>query len=314
MPPNGGTPRLQGTSGGIPCGHHALQEETDGGHRPPLQRFEVLCVSESDIVGGMRRSTSRIGKLPREVLEQVNEKLYAGWEYPQVREWLFEEVAEEDVPALGLVKGEKFSEVWLRAAKLPANAGHFCQFALGTWYRAHHGRWVREKILRGEAMKTIRRAAVLTREAAAAESGSRPASLRDESAAGADSGCGRAETEGQVSINGGDVLMRSVLIDAISQVTNIGGSAVAPGAMPDSRPPASAREVAQLAQAWARLKQGDVEAEKLKLKTESKLEMAFKELSTELRNDPEAMELFNKLHAVVKRLEEKEKKAGKKAA
>ena len=67
----------------------------------------------------MRRSTSRIGKLPVEVFEAVNEKLSQGWEYPQLRRWLFEEVAEEDVPALGLLKGEKFSQVWLRSAKSP---------------------------------------------------------------------------------------------------------------------------------------------------------------------------------------------------
>jgi len=90
--------------------------------------------------------------------------------------------------------------------------------------------------------------------------------------------------------------MRSVLIDAISSVEE------------SKKDP---KEIAQLANAWARLNQGRMEEEKLKLKTETKLQMAFKELSTELRNDPEALELFNKLHAVVKRLEEKE--AGKMA-
>src|SRR5580698_10512186 len=128
----------------------------------------------------------------------------------------------------------------------------------------------------------------------------------------------RPTTEGDevISVSGGDVIMRSVLIDAISQVSTCGGSAVAPGAMADemadSRPPASAREIAQLANAWARLNAGTVEEEKLKLRTESKLEMAFKELSKDVRSDPEARELFQKLYAVVKRLEEeKAKKMGR---
>ncbi len=102
-------------------------------------------------MGGMRRSTSRIGKLPGEVLEQVNEKLYASWEYREIRKWLFEEVAVVDVPALGLVKGEKFAEVWVRSGKSTANAGHFAELALGNWFRTWHGVWVREQLLRSES-------------------------------------------------------------------------------------------------------------------------------------------------------------------
>src|ERR1017187_456870 len=161
----------------------------------------------------MGRATSRVGELPPALLVGGNEKLYKGWEYPQVREWLFEEVAVEDVPALGLAKGEKFGLVWLRAAKSPSNAGHFCQLALGTWYRARHPQWVREKILRGESMRVVKRAAVLTREAAAAESGDEPRSSRSQNR----DKLHRGETVSD-TVSGGDVLMRSVLIDAISNV------------------------------------------------------------------------------------------------
>jgi hypothetical protein len=214
--------------------------------------------------------------LPPGVLEAANEKLYKGWEYPQVREWLFEQVAEEDVPALGLAKGEKFGLVWLRAAKSPANAGHFCQLALGTWYRARHPQWVREKILRGESMRVVKRAGVLTKEVVA---GGPRSQNRGESAADADS-------DAQVSVEGGDILMRSVLIDAISSVEE-GGK--------------DRREIAQLANAWARLNQGKMESEKLRLKTEDSRKAAFDELGKDVRGNPEAMELFKKLRAVMSR-------------
>src|SRR5580704_6238056 len=110
----------------------------------------------------MRRSTSRIGKLPSALLEEVNEKLYEGWEYRRVRKWLFEEVAVEDVPALGLVKGEKFGLVWLRAGKSTEHAWHHCELALGSWFRTWHGVWVRQKLLRSEPLRTIKRAKELT--------------------------------------------------------------------------------------------------------------------------------------------------------
>ncbi len=260
----------------------------------------------------MRRSTSRIGKLPPGVLEAVNERLYKGWEYPQVREWLFEQVAEEDVPALGLLKGEKFSQVWLRSATSPANAAHFCQLALGTWYRSRHPQWVREKVLRGEAMKVVKRAGVLTREVGVLTGGNREnrggeargGAGSDADLTGGNRGNGGG-TEDEVSIEGGDILMRSILIDAISQVTN--ASAAAPGAMPDSSTARGGlggggydrREVAQLANAWARLKAGKMEEEKLRLKTEDSRKAAFDQLGKEIKDNPEALELFYKLRDVM---------------
>ena len=252
----------------------------------------------------MRRSTSRIGKLPREVLEEVNEKLYAGWGYPLVRKWLFEEVAEEDVPALGLVKGEKFSLVWLRAAKSAGNAGNFCELALGTWFRARHPQWVREKILRGESMRVVRRAGVLTREVVGLgsdETVARQPLTRTLSPKGRGDAAPAGDAEqpnsgkaggpptplsDEVSIAGGDVLVRSILIDAISSVEE-GGK--------------DRREIAQLANAWARLNAGKMEEEKLKLKTEDSRKAAFDEIGRDVRGNPEAMELFKKLCEVMGR-------------
>src|SRR5712671_1333230 len=65
--------------------------------------------------GGMRKSTSRITRLPPEMREEINRKMDQGWAYRLIRKWLFEQVAECDVPALELVKGDSYSLAWLRA-------------------------------------------------------------------------------------------------------------------------------------------------------------------------------------------------------
>jgi hypothetical protein len=127
-------------------------------------------------------------------------------------------------------------------------------------------------------MRLVKRAAALTR--AAVEVGE-----ENENDTPREGTRPTTETE----IEGGNVMMRSVLIDAISTIR--GGSN-------------DPKDIAQLANAWARLTQGHLEAEKLQLKTETKLQMAFEELSTDLRNNAEAKELFDKLFVVVKRLDE----------
>ena len=88
-----------------------------------------------------------------------------------------------------------------------------------------------------------------------------------------------------------------MLIDAIS---SIGDS---PASLRDAAGSGRCdrREVAALANAWARLNQTTVESEKLKLKTESAEEIAFEALGKEIRGLPETRELFKKLHEVFKR-------------
>jgi hypothetical protein len=76
------------------------------------------------------------------------------------------------------------------------------------------------------------------------------------------------------------------LIDAISSVEE-GGK--------------DRREIAQLANAWARLNAGKMEEEKLKLKTEDSRKAAFDEIGRDVRGNPEAMELFKKLCEVMGR-------------
>ena len=230
----------------------------------------------------MRKSTGRIMKLPVEVREEINRKLDTGWEYREIRKWLFEQVAECDLPALELVKGDSFSLAWVRAAKSTEHAWHHCELALGNWYRGQHQEWLREQVLRGESMRVVKRAGLLTKEAVATvqdndtpREGTRPTTA------------GETDT---ISIEGGNVMMRSVLIDAISTIQ--GGSK-------------DPKDIAQLANAWARLNQGHLEAEKFQLKTESTTDIAFKALGKEIRGMPETRELFKKLTEVFNREKEK---------
>ena len=217
-------------------------------------------------------------KLPVEVREEINRKLDTGWEYREIRKWLFEQVAECDLPALELVKGDSFLLAWLRAAKSTEHAGYHCELALGNWYRGQHQEWLREQVLRGESMRVVKRAGLLTKVVVATVQDN---DTRRQSAAATTATDTQATT-----IEGGNVMMRSVLIDAISTIQ--GGSK-------------DPKDIAQLANAWARLNQGHMEAEKLQLKTEDARKAAFDELGKEVRGIPEAMELFYKLRAVMER-------------
>ena len=151
----------------------------------------------------MRKSTSRITKLPPEMREEINRKMDSGWAYRLIRKWLFEQVAECDVPALELVKGDSYSLAWLRAAKSTEHAWHHCELALGNWFRGQHQVWLKLQVQGSESMRLVKRAGLLTREAVA--------STQDAGATGA---TGDAST----TIAGGNVMMRSVLIDAISTI------------------------------------------------------------------------------------------------
>ena len=79
--------------------------------------------------------------------------------------------------------------------------------------------------------------------------------------------------------------MRSVLIDAVERVQ--GGSK-------------DAKDIAQLANSWARLNQEQRETEKLKLKTEDALKAGLRALKEQLLAIPEALELF-KMYDIIER-------------
>jgi hypothetical protein len=87
------------------------------------------------------------------------------------------------------------------------------------------------------------------------------------------------------SKEGGNRLIRSLLLDTIKLLHE------------ENADPA---ELAQLANAWARLNQTSTENEKLKLLTEKSIDAGLEALKAEITKDPETVALFKKLHDIVK--------------
>lgn len=60
----------------------------------------------------VQRSCSRISRLPFAIRQQLNLKLRDNRELRYIAEWLFAQVAPEDLPELGLKQGEPFSKAF----------------------------------------------------------------------------------------------------------------------------------------------------------------------------------------------------------
>jgi len=87
------------------------------------------------------------------------------------------------------------------------------------------------------------------------------------------------------SKEGGNLLIRSLLLDTIKLIHEEKSD-------PD--------ELAQLANAWARLNDASTEGEKLKLRMQEAIDAGLKAISEEIEGNPEAREIFTKLRDVVK--------------
>jgi hypothetical protein len=94
-----------------------------------------------------------------------------------------------------------------------------------------------------------------------------------------------SETAQPEDAAGGNMLIQSMLLDTIKLLHE------------DKKDPA---ELAQLANAWARLNQTVNENEKIKLRTQASLDAGLEALKAEITKDPETVELFKKLHDIVK--------------
>jgi hypothetical protein len=211
----------------------------------------------------MRKTTSRIARLPETVRTEINQKLEEGWPYKMIREWLFGQTAGQDLPALELKAGDPYSAVWARTTKSAEHAGEACEQALSNWYSTRFADWVKEKQAgRDESVRVVERVERLSQEAG-----------------------GKAVAG---SSGGGNLMIRSLVLDAMEAVHQ-----------KDKNP----KEIARLAQAWARMSDAGVEIEKLNLKTKDAIDLAFKALSEDIRQWPEAMAAWQNFYDTVKRLE-----------
>jgi hypothetical protein len=87
------------------------------------------------------------------------------------------------------------------------------------------------------------------------------------------------------AVLGGNMLIQSMLLETIKLLHEEN---------------ADPREISRLASAWARLNQTATENEKLKLRTEDSVDAGLEALKAEITKDPETVELFKKLHDIVK--------------
>ncbi len=137
----------------------------------------------------MRKSRSRFALFPQPIRNEINRKLDDGWPYERIREWLFAQTADRDIPALDLKTGDSYSLVWTRTTPdeklLIRNFG----VAMSSWFHTHYPRWRDEQADRKEITGLVDRVEQLSTAA------------------------GEKAREG--SATGGNLLIRSLLMDAI---------------------------------------------------------------------------------------------------
>ena len=137
----------------------------------------------------MRKSRSRFALLPHPLRTALNQKLDDGWQYEQIRHWLFAEKADRDIPALDLKAGDPYSLIWTRTTPDEKIIIRNFGVALSAWYHAHCPRWRAEQAERDDDLCIIESVDDLT----AAASSENPAATH----------------------TGGNLLIRSLILEAI---------------------------------------------------------------------------------------------------
>jgi hypothetical protein len=140
----------------------------------------------------MRTRRSRLSCLPAHVREQLNQKLYDGWQFNTVADWLFKQIADRDIPDLDLKTGDPYSLVWTRVARDEKTALETLRYRISIWYRTHYREWLKVAVENSLTMRVLDRvdklASVVTEKA-------QPNSRR-----------------------GGALLIRAILFDAIEKL------------------------------------------------------------------------------------------------
>jgi hypothetical protein len=212
----------------------------------------------------MRKTTSRIARLPETVRTEINQKLDEGWPYKMIREWLFGQTAGQDIPALELKAGDSYAVVWARGTKTPEHAADACEQALSNWYGKQFPGWVKERkeLEKDKAVRLVERVDEIGRAV------------------------GEKVADG--TSGGANLVIRSLLFEAMSNARQ-----------GQSDP----KEIARLAQAWARVSDAGVEVEKMNLKTKEAVDVGLEALYEDVKQWPEAVEAWQNFYDVVKRLE-----------
>jgi hypothetical protein len=161
----------------------------------------------------MRKPTGKIAMLPEAVRGQINRKIRDGWQYHTIKDWLFGQRADQDIPDLKLKAGELYALAWTRATKNERTAHGTCTVALTKWYKNHYPEWLKEQLSRDRALRVVEEMEGLS--SAASE---------------------KAEADSKA---GGNLIIRSLLLEAIRTLSD------------DEE--ANPAQLAKLANAWARV-------------------------------------------------------------
>jgi hypothetical protein len=93
----------------------------------------------------MRTPRSQLSALPAEIRHEINRKLLDGWRFTTLRDWLFDQQADRDLPHLHLKTGDPYSLLWTRSAKDLPTARETCRYRISQWHRTYHRDWLKEQ-------------------------------------------------------------------------------------------------------------------------------------------------------------------------
>ncbi len=205
------------------------------------------------------RRTCKMARLPFDIRTQINIRLRDGWQLSTTVDWLFQQRVECEVPDLKLKPGDPCSLAWTRAAKDEPTARQSCKSALSRWLGGPYLDWLKDEAESDKRIRLVEHMEELGQTA------------NDRAQSG--------------STEGGNLIVRSLLMEAINEVCN------------GKSDPA---DIARLATAWARTNQAGTEVAKLKLRTQDSVDTGLQALYDDVKDNPAALKLFNKFRDIVK--------------
>jgi hypothetical protein len=208
----------------------------------------------------MRRARGKLSKLPEAIRTQINRKISDGCQLNTIVKWLFAQKAKLDIIDLSLKKGEPYSLAWTRDTKDWRQAFLNCCSSLSQYYQNRYPLWLAEQAEQSESIRLLQYVDKL--DSAANEVG---------------------HPSRHTGINR---IIRSLLFDAISRARK--RKAIQPD------------ELARLANAWARVSGADISAENTQLRQQDSVDAGLQALYEDVKDNPDALELFNKFRDLVK--------------
>jgi hypothetical protein len=91
---------------------------------------------------------NKIGRLPPEVITEIDRKLREGCKLLTIAQWLIAGKADRDLPALDLKTGDSYSLLWTRDQTSKRPVVFVCQQALSRWTHGHYRNWLIEHRLK----------------------------------------------------------------------------------------------------------------------------------------------------------------------